>query len=463
MLTHRFSARVNSVNNFSLLQMKRVFQLSLPMAGSRFLQMLSGFIATMMVGHLGRTVLASCALIGATLSVFLLTFIAMVFSLSFIVGQSFGAKKYDEIGILVQEGMLLSFLLSIVMMIFCWYAADFLRLFRESPILLIYVRQYFHALMWGVTAIMLQSCLEQFCYGVLKQRLVIAINFLSMLLGIPLAYVLIFGKYGCPALGVTGLGLTFTIQAWFDFALLLFCCYRFSDFKKFELFKSRPHAGLVYLRKIFQIGWPMSLQFGGELGSFFVITIMIGWLGVNALAAVQVTQQWMYLIVVPVFAMSEAVAILVGQAVGAKEFAELKAIGNSSLILSLGLVLIFGIGFVSFPNFFASCYININHANNLGILHLIHVLFFVTAITLILSTVRDVVSGMLRGLFDTKFPMVVGLLVMWCMVLPIGYLFAFPLHFGVVGFRMGSNLAMLVGAAIVLWRWKMKLKVLPNL
>lgn len=445
------------MNNFSVLQMKCVIQLSLPMAGSRFLQMFSGSVATMMVGHLGRTVLASCALIGATLSVFLLTFIAMVFSLSFIVGQSFGAKKYDEIGMLVQEGMLLSLLLGIVMMIFCWYAADFLKLFHESPVLLVYVRQYFHALIWGVVAIMLQSCLEQFCYGVLKQRLVIMINFLSMLLGIPLAYVLIFGKWGCPALGVTGLGLTFAIQAWFDFALLLFCCYRLQDFKKFELFKSRSHKGWIYLRKIFDIGWPMSLQFGGELGSFFVVTIMIGWLGVNALAAVQVTQQWMFLIVVPIFAMSEAVAILVGQAVGAKEFSELKAIGNSSLILSLGLVLLFGVGFTVFPNFFASFYINIHHAKNVGILHLIHILFIVTSITLLLSTVRDVVSGMLRGLFDTKFPMVVGLLVMWGMVLPIGYLFAFPMHFGVVGFRMGSNLAMLVGAAIILWRWKTKL------
>ena len=435
---------------------KRVVQLSLPMAGSRFLQMFSGFIATMMVGHLGRLVLASCALIGATLYVFLLVFIAMVFSLSFIVAQSFGANKYDEIGGLVQEGMLLSFLLGLIMMVFCWFAADFLRLFNESPAMLVYVRMYFHALMWGAVAIMLQSCLEQFCYGILKQRLVILINFLSMLIGIPIAYVLIFGKFGFPALGVEGLGLTFVIQAWFDFALLLLCCYRMPDFKKFHLFQLRSYRGLHHLRKIFRIGWPMSLQFGGELGSFFVVTMFIGWLGTNALAAVQVTQQWLYLIVVPIFAMSEAAAILVGQAVGAGQFSELKSIGHASLLLSLSLVFLMSIGFVCFPDFFASFYINIHHAKNLGILDLIRVLFAITAITLLLSTVRDVVSGLLRGLYDTRFPMIVGLLVMWGLVLPIGSLFAFTFHLGVVGFRLGSCLAMLIGAVVIVWRWRVK-------
>src|SRR3990167_6394051 len=91
-------------------QIKRVIQLSLPMAGSRFLQMFSGFISTMIVSHLGKTILASCALIGATLTPILMIFISIVFSLSFIVGQFFGAKKYEEIGALVQEGIFLSFI-----------------------------------------------------------------------------------------------------------------------------------------------------------------------------------------------------------------------------------------------------------------------------------------------------------------------------------------------------------------
>ncbi len=446
------------MKQFSLSQMKRVLNLSLPMAGSRFLQMFSGFISTMMVAHLGREVLASCALINATISFTMLIFISIVFSLSFIVGQSFGAKKYDEIGALVQQSMLLSFFLGLLMMVCFWYANDFLTLFHESPTMLVYVRQYFHALTWGVIPIMFQSCLEQFCYGILKQRLVIIINAISLVMAVPIAYVLIFGKLGIPPLGVEGLGLSFAIQAWIDCLILMTCCYVINDFKKFELLKSRSHQGLIYLRKVFRVGWPMSVQFGGELGAFFVVTMMIGWLGTNALAAAQVTQQWMFLLIVPIFAMSEAAGILVGQSVGAGDYHQLRAIGNSSVMLALSLVLLFSTGFIFLPNFFASFYINIHLAKNVAILHLIHILFIIMAITLVLSSMRDVLSGALRGLLDTQFPMQIGLIVMWCLVLPIGYWFAFPLHTGVIGFKMGGNIGMLIGAGIIYWRWYSKVR-----
>ncbi|EKD78152.1 MAG: hypothetical protein ACD_42C00021G0002 [uncultured bacterium] len=444
------------MSSTTVIQIKRVVSLALPMAGSRFLQMLSGFFATMMVSHLGKIVLASCALINATLTFVLLIFISIVFSLSFIVGQSYGAKKYDEVGALVQQGIILSLILSIIMIVLFYFVTNILTLFHQSPQMLVYVRHYFHALMWGVIPIMLQSCLEQFFYGVLKQRLVITVNLFSMFVGVLSAYILIFGKCGLPALGVTGLGLAFAIQAWFDFLLLLICCRVLKDFKKFELFKTRPVAHWIHLKKIFSVGWPMSVQFGGELGAFFVMTMMIGWLGTNALAVVQVTQQWMFLIVVPIFAMAEASGILVGQSVGAKELTQLSVINRTSLWLSLSLVAMVDVGFIFFPHFFASFYLNARDINNPQIMRFIHPLFILMAITLILNTIRDVVSGSLRGLLDTQFPMKMGLFVMWCLVLPLGYFFAFPLHMSVVGFRLGGNIGLLVGAVAIYWRWQIK-------
>lgn len=444
------------MSSISVIQMKRVIQLSLPMAGSRFLQMLSGFFATMMVSHLGKIVLAACAFINSALAFVLLIFISIVFSLSFIVGQSFGAKKYDEIGAFVQQGMVLSSMLGVIMMIAFWYVDDALKWFHENAQMLVYVTDYFHALMWGAVPILLQSCLEQFFYGILKQRLVIMINFLSMFVGVSTAYLLIFGKGGLPALGVYGLGLAFAIQAWFDFLLLLLCCCVLSDFKKFELFKKRSLQDFKYLKKIFSIGWPMSLQFGGELGAFFVMTMMIGWLGTNALVVSQVTQQWMFLVVVPIFAMAEASGILVGQAVGAKDFTELNIINRASLFLALGLIGILDVGFIFFPHFFASFYMNSQDQHNPQLMELIQPMFALMAAALLFNSMRDVISGSLRGLFDTKFPMRVGLLIMWGLVLPLGYWFAFTLHWGVLGFRSGGNIGLLIGALILYRRWVFK-------
>lgn len=442
----------------SKMDVKQVVKLSLPMAGSRFLQMFSGFISTMMTAHLSQLVLASCALIGVSLTTILLVFISIVFSMSFITGQKFGAKQYAEMGRLWQEGMLLSFILGIGMM-FCFaYVDTVLRWFHQDPRKLVYVHQYFHMLMWGAIPILLQCCLEQFFYGVLKQRIVITVNFISVLIGVPLAYGFIFGHFGFPDLGVKGLALTFVIQAWLCFIVLMLYAYFKSAFIPFGLFQKMHLKNWSYFRQIFRIGWPMSVQFGGELGAFFVVTMMIGWLGTDALAATQVVQQWMLLVVVPIFAMAEASGILVGQAVGARQHDQLNAIANASLLLSLALVAIVDIGFIGFPHFFASFYLNAKDAANKQIQQLIPPLFMLVAITLIFNSIRDVISGSLRGLFDTKFPMRVGLFVMWCLVIPLGYGFAFYFHLGVIGFRLGGNIGLLVGAMIVYWRWQSKIK-----
>lgn len=446
------------MQKISLHQIKKVINLSLPMAGSRFLQMLSGFFGMMMVAHLGKTVLAASALINATMSTIWLIFISIVFSMSMVVSQSFGAKKYAEIGMIVQQGALLSLLLSIPLLLLFWFAPDIVYLFHQKPIMVHYVKIYAHAAMWGATSIMLQACLQQFCYGILKQRLVIMLNFLMLLLIVPLSYILIFGKLGFPQCGMAGLAYAFAVQSTLGFLVMLAICFFSTNFDQYQLFKKHSHNNLIYLKQIFSIGWPMSVQFGGELLAFFVIAMMIGWLGVNELAATQITQQWLFLIIVPIFAMSEAAGILVGHAIGANEHDQLISIGNSSLLFSLSIIIILGIALSVFPNFFASFYLNIHDPRNIIILQLTRWLFVLLSITLVFSAVRDIATGLLRGLFDTQFAMRLGLAVMWLMVLPLGYWMGFTLDWGVIGFRIGGNIGLLIGAVIIYYRWIKKVR-----
>lgn len=439
-------------------QINKVINLSLPMAGSRLLQMLGGFFGTMMAAHLGKTVLAACALIGATMSTIWLIFISIVFSLSMVVGQAYGAKKYAEIGAIVQQGILLSLLLSMPLLFLFWFSSDIVQLFHQSAIMVHYVKIYSHAAMWGATSIMLQACMQQFCYGVLKQKLVIWINFFLLIIIVFLSYIFIFGKWGFPSFGIAGLAYAFAIQSTIGFLLIIIICFFSNDFKQYQLFKKHTHKNLLHLKQIFQIGWPMSVQFGGELLAFFVLTMMIGWLGVNALAATQITQQWLLLIIVPIFAMSEAGGILVGHAVGAKQCYALNSIGNSSILFSTSIIFLLGIFFSIFPNFFAQFYIDIHNPSNFIILKLTHGLFILLAITLLISAVRDILTGLLRGLFDTQFAMRLGLIIMWFLVVPLGYFIGFTLHFGVIGFRIGGNIGLLVGALIIYYRWAKKVR-----
>lgn len=437
---------------------KETLFLSLPMAGARFIQMLSNFIGMMFLAKLGKKVLAASTLISATFSVIFLFFISILFAVSFVASQYFGAKKNHEIGRLFQQSLLLSVLLGIVMSIVLYFINDILLFFHQPPELIAYACQYFHAISFGAIPILINVCCQQLCYGILRQRAVLVINFFILFCSVFLSYSLIFGRFGLPQCGVAGLGYALIIQSIIGIIVVTGYLFFSPARQSFALFSRHSHQGFSDFMQVCRVGWPMSLQFGGELLSIFVIALMIGWLGVGALAAVQVTQQWMLLVIVPVFAMSEAGGILVGHAVGRGAYDTLFDIGRANLVVSVGFVLIIGIAFFLFPDFFASFYFDVTKVENSAMLYTVRVLFLLLVFTLILNTIRDVVSGLLRGLFDTKFPMHAGLTVMWLLVLPIGYLFAFPFKMGVIGFRFGGLIGLLAGAITMLWRWRVKVK-----
>lgn len=438
----------------------KTIRLALPMAGSRLIQMLSGFIGMLMLAHLGHDVLAAGALMTSAMMTILVVLVALLFSMGVMVGQAWGAGKKYEIGAIIQQGCVLALIISIPAMVLIWYVDRFLLWTGQLPQLIVYVRQYFHALEWAIVPYMLIAALQQACYGMLRQRLVIIINSFCLLVFLAACYVLIYGKLGVKAYGVAGLGYAFSIQAWLNLLLLVISFYVLPDFKPLQIFAKRNHKGWHYLRQLLQIGWPMSAQFGGELFSFFVISIMVGWLGKAPLAASQVIQQVLLLFLVPMFAVAESTGILVSQSVGAQQYTEVKRIGNVCVALSLVMVIFLGLLFIIFPRYFAAIYMNIHNPANADVLQLIDILFVITAFTLIFDTLRDVSAGALRGLYDTRFAMWAGITANWIVALPLGYILAFPLHMGVVGFRLALTLAVLFGAILVYWRWQRRAKQL---
>lgn len=435
---------------------KHIYRLALPMAGSRLIQMLSSFIGILMLAHLGHQVLAASALITSTQVTVIVVIISVLFALGVVTGQAYGGNRRYEIGAIVQQGCVLAILLTIPLMLVLWYASDLLLWSGQIPALVDYVRQYLHALEWGAIAFTLQSALQQVCYGMSKQRLVIIVNFLGLLVFVPVAYVLIYGKLGFPELGVVGLAYATSFQAWFILLLLLLSLYLIKDFKGLHLFTWRNHKGWHHLRQLFSIGWPMCVQFGGELISFFVRSVMVGWLGVSALAAWQVNQQVLFLFFVPMFAVAEATGILVSQSVGANRSHEAKRIGNMCILLSLGTVLVLTTLFFIFPRELASLYIKTNDPSSLKTMHLTVLLFIATGFLFIVDTLRQIITGALRGLYDTRFAMWVGVVVSWAISVTVGYWFTFPLGWGVIGMRVSGILAFLLGSICVYWRWSHK-------
>ncbi len=431
---------------------KRLFSLALPMAGSQLISVASGFLCMAMLAKLGHEVLAASALIFTTQLSIMVSGLSILFSLSVLVGHAYGAKEYRHIGNYVLQGWTIGLLLSIPIMILFWNIDTLLLFFGESHEICDIVRSYFHAFVWAVIPGFLSTSNMQFGYGIHKKALIVTTSILSVIVLLVSAYALIFGTLGMPALGVAGLGYATAAQYSFFFLFTMLYFYFEKSYKRFDLFRYRAHKNREQFIRMLKIGWPISVQMGGEMLSFFVSGVMIGWLGSVSLAAFQVVNQYYFLIVIPIFSLSQASGILVAHACGAKQFHEVKNLSHASLAIVLVASLLVGGVFLLFPTSLATFYMDVNDPANATTLQLSILLFAITAFSQAFDGFRNIFIGILRGLFDTRVPMHMSLITIWIVGMPLSYILAFPFGYGTIGFVMGGALGMLSGAVLMLHR-----------
>jgi MATE family multidrug resistance protein len=431
----------------------KILPLALPMAGTQLITTASTFVCMALLAKLGHDVLAASALIFATQISIMVVGMSILLALSILVGHAYGAKNYLEIGNFIQLGWTLSLLISIPIMIIFWNIGDILSFAKQPPTTVKLVQDFFHVYIFSVIPWLFGVCNQQLCYGVRKQSLDIITNAMGVIILLGTAYVLIFGKFNLPVLGVKGLAIAMSAQVWFYFLFTTVCFYFGKFFKDFKLFRYRAYKDWNRLLYMLKIGWPICLQISTEVLSLFIMSIMVGWLGTNALAAFQVINQYLVLITIPIFALSQACGVVVGQACGAKQFNEIKRLGYSGISITSIISLTIGAVFITFPQNLASIYIDINNPANTPVIQMIGLLFVVVAFSQFFDAIRNVLTGALRGLLDTRFPMIIAIIAIWIIGIPSGYLLAFILNFGVVGIVIGPAVGLFLSALIMLLRW----------
>jgi len=432
---------------------KKIFSLALPMAGSQLINVASGFLCMTMLAQLGPSVLSASALIFSTEVSIMVTGISILFSLSVLIGHAYGARNYLAIGNYVQQGWILGLLISIPIILMFWHIKPILMYFGQAPEMAEIVQTYFRAFSWSVIPEFLSVTNQQLGYSIRKKLLIVSASLASVAVLLATAYTLIFGKWGFPTVGVAGLGYARAAQNLFFFVFTLAVFYYGKSYKRYGLFQFRAHQHLDLFYQMIKIGWPICIQMGGEMLSFFVTGIMIGWLGLTSLAAFQVVNQYCFLVIISIFALSQASGILIGHACGAEQFHVVKRIGYISIAWVLIATLLVALTFVLVPRGLASFFLNIYNPENAETVNLIVLIFVVAAFSQIFDGLRHLLIGVLRGLFDTRLPMYMGLSAIWLIGMPLSYLLAFTLNIGVIGIALGGMLGMLVGALSMMYRW----------
>jgi MATE family multidrug resistance protein len=280
----------------------------------------------------------------------------------------------------------------------------------------------------------------------------VALMFLAVVVNVPLNYALIFGAWGFPRLGLAGAGVA-TLAAEM-ISLLAFWVYW------------RRAAAMAPLRQAVRLhrsrfslqtreGIPMGLQYLAEGGALAVAGVLIGLLGATALAANQIVFSIASVMYMLPLGMAGAVAIRIGQALGAGEGARVRGIGVTALALVTAWTVLFMLALVLGGERIAALFVDERRVIGLAAM-----MFLAVGVMQVFDGIQSVSLGALRALLDTRWATGVSLVAYWLLALPLGWLLAIPLGFGAAGFWAGFTTGLSIAAVMLLRRFLVRARTL---
>jgi multidrug resistance protein, MATE family len=439
-------------------EIKDTISLSIPLIASQLIYACSSFIGTAMVAHLGQDALAASVLVSMiwmSLSVF---FFGILNSVSVLVSHQFGANNDKAISEIMGQAFILGILVTIVMVLLLCSMPFFLRFTTQPPVVMKLAIEYMHALLWTIPGLIILIICEQFLAGANRTKLVLRISLLVVPIEVPLIYLLIFGKFGFPACGVAGIGYGFATTYSIVALCLTYYLVKSKHYQRFGIFKAIHKIDLHWLKELVRMGLPMGCMHVIEVSTFAVATFWIARFGTTMLAAHQIVMQYLGFAITLVFAMSQAVTVRVGHAVGKQDISGIhNAIYVGMALNFIGIALV-ALSFNIFPHFFLRLDLDINNAANALLVRDASMLLAIGGVLMLFDNFRIIGFGALRGLKDTKFPMYSSFIAFWVIGLSLAYLLGFKLDFQGKGIWWGLTLGIASGAVVVFIRVQWLLK-----
>jgi multidrug resistance protein, MATE family len=432
--------------------LRDITSLALPVTLAQAFQTLGGFINSLMLARVNASAFAAGMLTTSIQLAIVTVSISVLFALSASFSQILGEDTQPErVGRLFSGGVVLALLIAGANMLLLWNVRPIFQLFEQPEVLTELCERYFRIFLWSVPASALLALYSQLLMGTFKQKVVVFSTIFSLVMGAGCSYVLIFGKLGFPALGIEGLAwgsLIASVSGFFGLTIYILTRreYRVYRLLRFELREVRRAVG-----QIANVGLPISVQMGNELLAFLVTTIMVGWLGVEALAAKQVMTRYLMLLILPIFGLSQATAVLIGRQFGARDLLNTRSYAGICMMLGVAYSLIVLAVFCVAPEPFIGIFLP--RSTSVELNDIIARLLVIMAIGQVFDAIRNVAIGALRGLQITKPPMLVGVLSLWIVATPLSYLMGFTWNLGLVGMAWAHTLALGLGAALLLVEW----------
>ncbi len=417
---------------------RELLDLAIPIVMIQVGMMLLGVVDTIMVGHVSAVALAAVAL--GNLYTFGLSIfgLGVLLSLDPIVAQALGAKDEVAVSRGLQRGLLISLVLTVPTSLVLLTVDPVLTLVRQPAEVVPFAAGYVYRVLPGVWPFFAFVVFRQTLQAHHRTRPIVVTIVVANVINAALNYAWIFGHFGFPAMGVLGSAWATMVSRWLMAGMLLLLGWRYLHP---YLRRLAPQVfDVAAIGRMLRLGTPIGTQMILEWGAFGTVALLMGWLGTVQVAAHQVAINLASLTFMVPLGVSSAAAVVVGHAVGRQDPDGVRRSSFAALVVGAGFMTLTAIIFVTVPGFLAGLY-----TTDPGVLQLAVLLLPIAGVFQVFDGIQVVSVGLLRGLGDTRIPMLTSILGFWCLGIPVSLWLAFGRDMGAVGLWWG----LVVGLAAV--------------
>ncbi|HSO08349.1 MAG TPA: MATE family efflux transporter, partial [Desulfoprunum sp.] len=409
-----------------------VVRVCLPLVASMSATTVMEFTDRAFLANYSLEAISAAAPAGITAFLFMAFFGGVGSYAGVFIAQYSGSGAHRQIGRVLWQGIYFTLFSGLIFWFLSLFAAGPLfRLAGHSPEVQVLERIYFDILCRGAVLHVAVATLSTFFAGRGMTRPVMLSALLGMVVNIPLDYALIFGRWGLPEMGIAGAAIA-TVCAWeVSFLLLSLLIFTPEHDRRFAVLSNRGFSPEIFSR-LMRFGIPGSLQFSIDILAFTFFILLVGRIGTIELAATNIVLSINALAFMPSMGVSQGVSVLVGQALGARQPQQAKAVVWSGIHLLLVYIAIVDLLFILFPQAILAPFLAAARDPAAGgaVLAIAVPILRIVSAYLFFDALYMVFSGVLKGAGDTRFIMVsIGLASVLCLILPVSV--------GIAAFGMG--------------------------
>jgi len=408
----------------------------------------------LLMGRLGSTQLAAATLALNLTFTFNLMMLGLIIASSPIMatalGQHFNAVR--DVRRTFRAGMWLIAAMLPPYWLLLWHVGDLMRAFGISQELAGQGQTFLRAYMWCAAPWLLFQLLRNFVSALERPRIVLWLSIVGILVNAVLSWSLIFGHFGLPALGLRGGGLGSTLT-WLAMCGGLIAVVSIERrFRRFHLLGHWWRFDGQRIMAMVRLGWPIGLTMALEMGVFALAAYFMGWIGAPAVAAHAVALQLAALTFMVPLGLGQAATVRVGLALGRRDQAAIARAGWTAWVMGVGFMGAMAFGMWILPRALVTLFLEDVPGNALVIALAVSFLKVAAAFQLV-DGAQVIGAGMLRGLHDTRWPLIFAFFGYWGVGLGIGAWLAFGADWKGVGIWIGLASGLAAVAVLMLMRW----------